>query len=303
MAGRGPVILDGVRLARQRQLMLADRVRRIAERRGDPPRLALVAFADDDGGAPFAARKARAANAIGVELVPLILPHDTTTAAAQHAVRTLLAMGSWDGVFVEFPYPPAVEGDAVERLIPEEADLDIMTPARMQRYLDGLDPHPPLTIAATLELLDAYDVAIAGRRGIVIAETSPFALSFGEALARRGAEMRPPVSPDAHDLDDHLRDAQLVVVSAARPGLIPTTKLAGGAVAIDVGYFNPGGSGDLDTTHGIEHLAAIAPVPGSIGPMTISMLLQRLIETAEARLHDADGSRTGPPEGPPETRP
>lgn len=280
----GPIILDGVRLARRRAADLAARSRRVTERRGEPPRLALVAFADHEGEAPFARRKARAARSIGVDIVPLILPHDATTDAAEQAVRTLLKVGRWDGVFIEFPYPPGVAGDAVERLIPEEADLDIMTPARMQRYLAGLDPHPPLTVAAALELLDAYGVEIGELPGVVIAEESPFARSFVEALARKGAAMRPLLAPDDPEIDEHLRDARLVVASASRPGLITTAKLAPGTVAIDVGYYNPGGRGDLDTDHGIGHLAAIAPVPGSIGPMTISVLLERLVQTAEVHL-------------------
>lgn len=276
-----PIILDGARLARERASALAARAAAVAASRGYAPRLALVAFADERGATPFAERKARAAADVGVEIVTSALPAGVTTGEVEREVRALLGRGPWDGVFVEFPFPPGVDGDAVTALIPEAADLDIMTPARVRRFLDGYDPLPPLTIAAGLELLDAYTVPVEGLRGVVIAESSPFAHCFREALARRGAAMAPLLEPEAPDLEHHLRDAELVVVSAGRPGLVGSGSLAPGAVVIDVGYFNDGGRGDVDTTEGIAHLAAIAAVPGGVGPMTISALLERLIAFAE----------------------
>ena len=80
---------------------------------------------------------------------------------------------------------------------------------------------------------------------------------------------------------DAARDAQLVVVTAARPGLVRAVDHAEGAVVIDVGYYNAGGRGDVDVTGGTAHLRALAPVPGGIGPATIAMLVERVIEFAE----------------------
>ena len=97
----------------------------------------------------------------------------------------------------------------------------------------------------------------------------------------RGAGPSGVVFPDAEDLAGRLADALLAVVTVGRPGFLPSTALADGAVAIDVGYFNPGGRGDIDTRPGVGHLAALAPVPGGIGPMTISLLIERVIEFAE----------------------
>src|SRR5690606_10559694 len=101
---------------------------------------------------------------------------------------------------------------------------------------------------------------------------------FRAALARRGARMGPLVPPTAADLAERARAARLVVVAAARPGLVDSATLAPGTVAIDSGYYNPGGRGDIDTAGGTAHLAALAPVPGGLGPMTVSMLLERTIE-------------------------
>lgn len=279
--GAGPLLLDGAALARARTPGLARRAAAVRARRGTPPNLALIAFAGARGGAPYAARKVRAAEAVGVAVAPLVLPVGVTTEVALRESAALLEADEFDGVFLEFPFPDGIDGDALTALIPERADIDVMTPARIERYLAGADPLPPLTVAAGLELLDAYDVEISGARGVVVAEPSPFALSFREAFVRRGAALPPVVAPDAPELEREVGAAGLVVIAAGQPGLIPARLLAPGAVAIDVGYFNPGGRGDIDTATGIEHLAVIAPVPGGIGPMTISVLLERLIEFAE----------------------
>jgi methylenetetrahydrofolate dehydrogenase (NADP+)/methenyltetrahydrofolate cyclohydrolase len=137
-------------------------------------------------------------------------------------------------------------------------------------------------VSAALLLLDDYDVSIDGLSGIVVADDHPFSRMLRAALARRGAHMGSLVDPSATDLDARVRSAELVVVSAASPGLVQSTDIAPGAIAIDVGYFNPGGRGDIDPAGGFDHLAALCPVPGGIGPMTISALLERVVLFAES---------------------
>jgi methylenetetrahydrofolate dehydrogenase (NADP+)/methenyltetrahydrofolate cyclohydrolase len=281
------VLLDGARLARERAAALAVRAELVRVRRGSPPRLALIAFADEDGAAPYAARKIRAASALGIEVRSLVLPAGVGTRGAERAFAALLETERCDGVFVEFPFPAGVEEEALTALIPEAADLDIMTPARIRRYLADPDSLPPLTVAAGIELLDAYGVETAGLRGLVVAEPSPFAHCFRAALARRGALLGDVVPPEAPDLEARARGAELIVAAAARPGLLRSETFLPGCVVIDAGYFNPGGRGDIDITGGIDHLAALATVPGGIGPLTIAVLCERLINFAE---QGGDGS-------------
>lgn len=275
------LILDGAALARRRQSMIAGRAEAVRARRGYAPSFVLVAFADEDGHAPHVRRKLRMGAAAGVELVPLILAPDAETGDAVDRMRGLLAARAFDGVFLQFPFPDAIDGDVLTAAVPVEFDVDIMTPVRAARYMDGSDDLPPVTVAAALLLLAEYDVPIAGRRGIVVAEDHPFSRMLLMALARCGADMGDLVDPAAPDLDMHVRSADLVVVSAAMPGLVQSTDIAPGAVAIDVGYFNPGGRGDIDVSGGFDHLAALCPVPGGIGPMTISALLERVVLFAE----------------------
>jgi methylenetetrahydrofolate dehydrogenase (NADP+)/methenyltetrahydrofolate cyclohydrolase len=227
---------------------------------------------------------------VGVKATQLVVPFGSDTAAALRSVRHALEDETLDAVFLEFPFPPGIDGDALTEVIPPALDVDIMTAARIRAFMDGADPRPPLTAAAALALVDGYGVGIAGRACAVVADDSPFARMFAQAFERRGATPARLVSPDSAHLAGDLADAEVAIIAAGRPGLVPTSLLAGGAVAIDAGYFNPGGVGDVDVSAGLTHLQAFAPVPGGIGPMTISALLDRVVEFAEA-----DGAVKSPP--------
>lgn len=276
-----PVILDGTRLAARRAPLIGQRAAAVRERRGHPPRMLLVAFGDEHGRVPHVERKLRAFTGVGVDVAPLILPPGTGTADAIARMDDVIAGTAFDGVFLQFPFPDNIDGDAVSARIPVALDVDVMTPERTECFMVGTDPLPPVTVSAGLLLVDAYDIDIAGLDGVVIADESPFSLMFRAAFERRGARMRELVPPHAAHVRECLRSAQLVIVAAAVPSVITSTDVASGAVAIDVGYFNPGGRGDIDLSAGIDHLGAIAPVPGGIGPMTVSALMERVVRFAE----------------------
>ena len=275
------LILDGAGLARRRQRMIAERAAAVCARRGYAPSFILVAFGDEQGHARHVSRKQRMGVEAGVDLTPLIVAPRAQTGDAIVGLRRLMAARPFDGIFLQFPFPDTIDGDALADVVPVELDVDIMTPVRTARYMNGTEDLPPVTVSAALLLLEEYAVSIEGRHGIVVAEDHPFSRMLHAALARRGADMRNLVDPAAPDLDEHIRAADLVVVSAGMPGLVLSTNIASGAVAIDVGYFNPGGRGDIDLSGGIDHLAALCPVPGGIGPMTISALLERVVLFAE----------------------
>lgn len=276
--------MDGRTLAGERVPASAARAAAVAARVGRPPRLALVAFAEPDRRPPYIARKVRACAEAGVEARPLILPHDASTAESRLALEEILQTEPVDAVFVEFPFPTQVDAEEIVAAIPPRLDVDVMTPERTRRYLEEGEGPPPLTVSAGLALLDRFDVDVAGLDGVVVAEPSPYATMFTEALARRGARMRriTPTAAAERGPRQAIAEAGLVVSGASQAGILRSGQLKPGAVIIDAGYFNPEGRGDIDTSDGIEHLRALSPVPGGIGPMTVSMLVARVIEFAGA---------------------
>lgn len=230
------------------------------------------------------AGKVRAGTTAGVEVVVRVVPWAAGVDQARRVLETLVRDDDLDGLFVQFPYPDAAWGAQLEAMIPALVDVDVMSPETVKRVLNGIEPLPPVTVSAALELLDAHGVRVAGRRGLVIAEPSDFAAMFRLAFVRRGVQMLPLMRSTDTTLPERLREVTFVIAAAGLPGSVRADQLAPGTVAIDVGYFNPGGRGDFDIDEGIAHLDAIAPVPGSIGPMTVSCLVERTILFAERRI-------------------
>ena len=282
MTPRAPLILDGRLLAERRLPELRDRASRVRDLRGTPPRLLLVAFAGPDGRAPWVSRKVRAGAEAEVDVQPLVLPTDTETHGAAGALERAVADWRPDSVLLQVPFPPGIDLDALVAALPPEADVDLMRPERFRAFLAGRLDHPPATVAAVLALLEDGRVDVRGRAGVVIGEEMPFTAMLREALARRGARVV-IVPPGTGELQERLAHATLVVTSVNRVGAVRSTDLAPGAVVVDGGYFNPGGLGDLDVSDGVDHLEALAPVPGGVGPMTVSALLEGVIAAAEGR--------------------
>ena len=274
-------VLDGASLARKRAPMIAQRSAAVRDRRGHAPALVIVAFSDSQGRAPHVHHKLRKCADAGVDAVVVTIPPGTHTADAVNRMHEALDGDRCDGVFVQFPFPDGIDGGAFAAAIPVALDVDIMTPVRTAQFMNGLDTLPPVTVSAGLLLLHEYDVSIADRRGVVVADENPFSLMFRAALVLEGADMGPIVAPEATDLVERVHAAELVVVAVASPGAVQSTTLSTGAVAIDAGYFNPGGRGDIDVSGGVDHLSAISPVPGGIGPMTVAALIERVVLFAE----------------------
>lgn len=281
--GHSVTVMDGFSLATRRVEALRRRAGSVHTRLKRAPRMALVAFGDELGRALHVARKLKAAAAADVDAKPLILPPRATTNDALRAVATLADDPRVDGIFLQFPFPSGIDGDTLAAALPAAKDIDVMSPTLSAQYLTDESALPPVTVSAALALFDDYHVRISGRTGVVVAEDSPFARMFRLAFARRGAETMRLLSPDAPDLQDRVKRADLVIVAAGRPAIVRSEHLTKGTVVVDAGYFNPGGQGDVDVAGGTRHLDAIAPVPGSIGPMTVSCLIERTIVFAERR--------------------
>jgi methylenetetrahydrofolate dehydrogenase (NADP+) / methenyltetrahydrofolate cyclohydrolase len=275
------ILLDGLKLAAARAGGLHARASQVTRARGRAPTLVLIAFGRD-GAAPWLNRKLSACAAAGVHTVPLIIPPRIRPADAAAMMGETLRRADADAVFLQFPFPSDFDERPLIDMIPDNLDVDVMTPSCVQEYFANVSALPPVTVTAAIEMFSAYDVVLRDRPGIVVADDSPFASMFAKALSRAGAKMSPLVSPRAPDLVEQLRGAQLVIAAAGRPKLINAADIGHGAAVIDAGYFNPRGIGDIDATSGVGHLDAYGPVPGGIGPMTVSALIERSIRFSES---------------------
>lgn len=165
------------------------------------------------------------------------------------------------GIFVQLPLPPSLDADAILRRIPERKNVDAPVPAT------------PLGI---VRLLEYGGVRTQGVRCVVVGRSREVALPVAALLRERGNAVT-LVDPDAPDLRDITREAQILISVADRPCLITADHVQEGAAVVDAGYNRTehGVIGDLDLDAVVRVAGAIVPMPGGIGPATIAMLLER----------------------------
>jgi methylenetetrahydrofolate dehydrogenase (NADP+)/methenyltetrahydrofolate cyclohydrolase len=240
------------------------------------------------GGGPALANvaaKHRAAAAAGMRTRDVRLGGDVTQAQLETAVATLVHDPTVHGVFVQLPLPPGLREEPVLDLVPPIKDVDGLSAESLGRLVRGEPGHVPCTADAVLRLLARYGVATEGRTAVVVGSSRFVAVPVGLLLARTTSGCRVTlVGPDDPTLDTVCRGADLIVSTADRPRLIGAGHVRPGAAVVDAGVTrtSDGIIGDVDVDAVAAIAAAVAPMPGGVGPATIGCLLDHTVAAARA---------------------
>jgi methylenetetrahydrofolate dehydrogenase (NADP+)/methenyltetrahydrofolate cyclohydrolase len=284
-------LLDGRRLAMLIEARLAAVIGSGLERAGRPPGLAVLRVGDDPASGVYVANKEKACARIGIRNLGAHLAADAPAAAVLEVIRNLNADPQVDGILLQLPLPAALEEGPLLEAIDPDKDADGLHTLNLGRLLKG-EPGPrSCTPAGVMALLAEAGVALEGRRAVVVGRSilvgQPMALMLQAAHATvTVAHSR------SRDLPALTRAAEVLVVAAGRPLLIGAEHVSPGAVVVDVGiHRRPEGGlcGDVRFAEVEPIAAAIAPVPGGGGPMTVAMLLVNTV-TAWCRRHGCDAS-------------
>ena len=264
----GTRIIDGRAVAARIREAVASRVRTLGFR----PGLGVVLVGEDPASHLYVALKEKACLEAGVIFIRRDFPADAAQEAVLEAVRAFDADERVDAVLVQLPLPPHMDADAVVAAIDPAKDVDGFHPENLMAYLEGRGPTPGL-IEAISTLLDAGGAPADGL-SCVLAKSAVFSAPLETMLTRRGL---PPT--------DDCRDADVVVTALGKPGSLTAAQVKPGAIVIDVGTTRVEGKtrGDADSASLEGVAAALTPVPGGVGPMTVAMLLKKTLELAEAR--------------------
>ncbi len=252
------------------------------ERDGAHPSLAVV-IATDDGSTHWYVRSIeRAAEAAGIGCRIIDLGHDATEQVLANVLRDLSAEPSVHGIILQTPLPAGVRSDALVGLIAPEKDIDGANPLGLGRLAVGQPAFAPATARAVVEILDHYDVPVAGRSVAVVGRSAVVGKPLALLLLGRDAAITVCHSRSG-PLERHTRQADIVVVAAGRTGLVNGSHISPDTVVVDVGTnVLPDGSlvGDVDgaSVNGIA--AALTPVPGGVGSVTTALLLLHTVEAA-----------------------
>ncbi|MBN2361944.1 MAG: bifunctional methylenetetrahydrofolate dehydrogenase/methenyltetrahydrofolate cyclohydrolase [Deltaproteobacteria bacterium] len=277
-------IIDGKKIAAEVLAGLSEELGALRER-GAVPGLATVLVGDDPASATYVRNKHRKARELGLFSVEHVLPAATPSGALLELIDQLNADPRIDGILVQLPLPAHLDPLPVVTRIDPLKDVDGQHPVNAQMLAAGQPRLVPCTPAGCLHLLDAVGVALEGARAVVIGRSGLVGRPLAQLLLARHCTVTQCHSR-TRDLAEEVGRGDVVAAAIGKPGLVRGSWLKPGAVVIDVGTSRGEDGklvGDVEFAAAVERAAAITPVPGGVGPMTIAMLMANTVRAARLR--------------------
>lgn len=289
-------ILDGKQLAARMRAEIARRVAELKTKHGVVPGLAVVLVGEDPASVSYVTAKEKACEEAGMFSREIRLPADTSEAKVLDVVRGLNADDSVHGILVQLPLPKQINEQAVIHAIAPEKDVDGFTPVNVGRMMLGEDCFLPCTPHGVIKMLQAAGVETSGKHAVVVGRSNIVGKPVAQLLMRKAPGGNATVTvchTGTKDLGLFTRQADILVVAAGRAGTVTADMIKPGAAVIDVGVNRISDAtkkngfrlaGDVDFQSAKEVAGVITPVPGGVGPMTITMLLENTVQAAARKL-------------------
>jgi methylenetetrahydrofolate dehydrogenase (NADP+)/methenyltetrahydrofolate cyclohydrolase len=274
-------LLDGKALAADLRAEIAARAASLSYR----PGLAVVLVGDDPASGVYVRNKDRAAQQVGFTARTLRLAATTPQPELLSVIASLNDDPDIDGILVQLPLPPHIDTAAVLQAVDPAKDVDGFHPINVGRLAAGNALLAPCTPRGVMKLLAAAGVSLSGTRALVLGRSAIVGRPVANLLLAANATVTIAHSR-TRDLAAECRRAEVLVAAVGQPEMVGGDWVSDGAVVIDVGINRlPDGRlvGDCATAACALHAAAITPVPGGVGPMTIACLLENTLLAAMAR--------------------
>src|SRR4051795_6876448 len=276
-------LMDGKEIAQEVRAEIKAEVAEWVAAGHEPPGLATVLVGDDPASALYVGGKQRASAEVGIRGIDHRLPQDAPHAQVRELLHQLNADPAVNGILLQLPTPPQVDGPALTETIDPGKDVDGLTPISAGRLAKGRPGLRPCTPQGIMELLRRHDVALEGAQAVVVGRSDLVGKPLAALLLAANATVTICHSR-TRDLAEVCRRADVLVAAVGRAGLVRGDWVRKSAVVIDVGInrTDDGLVGDVDFEPAAERAALITPVPGGVGPMTIAMLLRNTLQAAQA---------------------
>ena len=278
-------IIDGKTIAKDVRQEIKKQALSFAHRHGRKPGLAVILVGDDPASCIYVNNKQKACEKAEINAQTLRLSGESKTEELLKLIDELNADPTVDGILVQLPLPRHMDETAVLNRILPEKDVDGFHPMNAGRLFEGEALLEPCTPKGCMELLKRSGVEIAGKNAVVVGRSNLVGKPVAMMLMRENATVTLCHSKTA-DLKEYLKRADIVVAAVGKPELIKGDMLKPGCVVLDVGINRlPDGTitGDVEFESASKVASFITPVPGGVGPMTITMLLKNTLLAAEAK--------------------
>ena len=289
------VIIDGTKIAQDIRTEVAQGVAELQAQHGIVPGLAAVLVGDDPASAIYVRNKHRACQEVGIFSETFSLPHDITQDELVERVQAINEDDRFHGILVQLPLPPQIDERPVILVMNPDKDVDGLHPMSMGRLVEGKPLFVPGTPAGIQELLkragyrtEGKHVVICGRSNIV---GKPAAIMMMQKAEWANATVT-VCHTATRDLAQFTRSADILIVAIGKANALTADMVAEGTVVIDVGMNRVEDAtrrqgyrlaGDVDFEEVSKKAAAITPVPGGVGPMTVAMLLVNTLKAAQRK--------------------
>ena len=282
--------IDGKLLAARLREEIKSGVETLKKEKGVTPGLAVILVGNNPASVSYVTAKEKACAEAGMASREIRLPEGTDAKELVDTIRSLNSDPSIHGILVQLPLPKHISEKEVIDAISPDKDVDGFTPVNVGRMMIGEKCFLPCTPHGIIKLIEFAGMDIAGKHAVVIGRSNIVGKPVAALLARRETNATVTLChTGTPDVARFTREADIVVVATGRPGTLTGDMLKKGAVVIDVGVnriedpskpkgFRLVGDADFESCSAVA--SAITPVPGGVGPMTITMLLWNTLESA-----------------------
>lgn len=266
-------ILEGKKLSLKIQEELKEKVSSLKIK----PCLAVILVGDDKASQVYVRNKEKAAKYIGINTITYKLEESTTTEDLLALIDKLNNDSSVNGILTQLPLPKHIDEEKILWSILPEKDVDAFHPTNVGHLHLGTPKMVPCTPAGIIRLLDEYKIPIDGKNAVVIGRSNIVGKPIAQLLLERNATVTLTHS-HTHNLKEIVKKADIVVVAIGKPKFVTKDFIKEGAVVIDVGINRDENNklvGDVDFETVKDLTSFITPVPGGVGPLTVSMLMEQ----------------------------
>ncbi len=288
------VKLDGKKIARNIELEIAEEVSKFTKNGHRSPHLVAVLVGEDGASKTYVTAKMKACKIVGFKSSLIRYDNTVTEDKILKEVKRLNEDGSVDGFIVQLPLPEHISVEKIIDSIDTTKDVDGFTPANFGKIDQEHHSLLPATPMGIIELFNRYDIQTKGKHCVVVGKSHIVGMPMSILLAGPGDATVTLCHIHTKNLEEHTRNADILIVAVGKPGLITGNMVKDGVVIVDVGTTRvPDSSkkkgfalkGDVDFATVEPKASFITPVPGGVGPMTIASLIMNTMIAYKKRMN------------------
>ena len=276
------VIIDGKEVAREKREQIKNRVESLKSQ-GKTVGLAVIIVGENPASRVYVNNKKKGCLEVGIESFEYALPENTTEQELKNLVEKLNNDDRVNGILCQIPLPKHINEDAVINTISPKKDVDAFHPQNVGHIMIGDYTFLPCTPAGIMEMLKFYNISVSGKKCVVIGRSNIVGKPMAMLLLKENGTVEICHSR-TKNLKEETLSADILVAAVGKANFVTEDMVKQGAVVIDVGMNRDENGklcGDVDFENVKEKASYITPVPGGVGPMTITMLLENTVRAVE----------------------